>query len=88
MEKEINNILMQLQNNSIDINQATNLLLKLLSVSLPHQSLIETALDKLMIIRGEHPTRVRHPLYGEERQLAIDLVKHVLLNNKPDENEI
>ena len=52
------------------------------SVSLPHESQIESALDKLMIIRGEHPTRVRNPLYGEERQLAKDLVKYVLLSNE------
>ena len=49
--------------------------------SLPHESQIEEALDKLMIIRGEHPTKVRHPVYYQERQLAKDLVKHVILSN-------
>lgn len=49
-------------------------------ISLPHESQIDVALDKLLVIRGEHPTRVRNPLYGEERQLAKDLVKYVLLN--------
>jgi len=64
--------------------QLTNELCVLLGVSvpLPHESKIENALDKLMIIRGEHPTRVRNPLYGEERQLAKDLVKYVLLSNE------
>lgn len=64
--------------------QLTNELCVLLgvSVSLPHESKIEDALDKLMIIRGEHPTRVRNPLYGEERQLAKDLVKYVILSNE------
>lgn len=36
---------------------------------------LDKALDKLLIERGEHPTRVRNPLYGEERNLAKDLVK-------------
>lgn len=62
--------------------QAKLLILLGVCVSLPHDTQIETALDKLMIIRGEHPTKVRNPLYGEERQLAKDLVKYVLLSNK------
>jgi len=65
------------------IDEADKILLGLFSISvLPHESQIETALDKLMIIRGEHPTRVRNPIYDEERQLAKDLVKYVLLSNE------
>lgn len=36
---------------------------------------LDKALDELLIQRGEHPTRVRNPLYGEERELAKSLVK-------------
>lgn len=36
---------------------------------------LDNALDKLLIERGEHPSRVRHPIYGEERELAKGLVK-------------
>jgi hypothetical protein len=36
---------------------------------------LDKALDKLLIERGEHPTRVRNPLYGEERDLAKRLLK-------------
>jgi len=31
---------------------------------------IDVLLDKFLIERGEHPTRVRNPIYGEERDLA------------------
>ena len=31
---------------------------------------IDVLLDKFLIERGEHPTRVRNPIYGEERELA------------------
>lgn len=83
MKDKINDILLQMQNNRIDVGEASNQLFNLCIVSLPHESQIDEALDKLMIIRGEHPSRVRNPLYGEERQLAKDLVKYVLLlNNK------
>lgn len=67
--------------NAIHVGQ--KLPIQNVSVSLPHESQIEAALDKLIIIRGEHPTRVRNPLYGAERQLAIDLVKYVILSNGP-----
>jgi hypothetical protein len=43
---------------------------------------IEKALDELMIARGEHPTRVRNPLYGEERELAIALAKWAVADYK------
>lgn len=39
---------------------------------------LDTAIDKLLIERGEHPERVRNPLYGEERKLAKDLVRKVV----------
>jgi len=35
---------------------------------------LDQLLDQLLIARGEHPSRVRNPLYGEERKLAKDLV--------------
>jgi hypothetical protein len=44
-------------------------------VEVPDESQIEESIDKLLIQRGEHPTRVRNPYYGEERQLAKDLLK-------------
>lgn len=44
----------------------------------------EETLDILMIRRGEHPSRVRNPIYGEERQLALDLLKELL----PSDEEI
>jgi hypothetical protein len=43
---------------------------------------IEKALDELMIARGEHQTRVRNPLYGEERELAIALAKWAVADYK------
>jgi len=52
-----------------------------------HESEIDQALDTLMILRGEHKSRVRNPVYGEERQLAKDLLKHFIIslnNNIPD----
>ena len=83
MKKKINDLLLKMQSGENCIGDTANLLFDLrIQYSLPHESIIEQALDKLMIIRGEHPSRVRHPLYGEERQLAIDLVKYVLLNNE------
>jgi hypothetical protein len=39
---------------------------------------LDELLDGLLINRGEHPSRVRNPLYGEERQLAKDLVQKAL----------
>ena len=36
---------------------------------------LDKALDELLIERGEHPSKVRCPLYGEERDLAKRLVK-------------
>lgn len=36
---------------------------------------LDNILDKLLIERGEHPKRVRHAFYGEERELAKTLVK-------------
>lgn len=84
MKEQILKIAKDLEQGMITENEAQTLLLDLfgVSVSLPHESQIESALDKLLIIRGEHPARVRNPLYGEERQLAIDLVKYVLLSNE------
>ncbi len=84
MKEQIRKICTQINDGQIAVSQATEQLLDLfsVSVSLPHESEIETVLDKLMIIRGEHPTRVRNPIYGEERQLAKDLVKYVLLSNE------
>jgi hypothetical protein len=84
MKEQILKIAKDLEQGMITENEAQTLLLGLfgVSVSLPHESQIESALDKLLIIRGEHPARVRNPLYGEERQLAIDLVKYVLLSNE------
>ena len=39
---------------------------------------LDELLDGLLINRGEHSSRVRNPLYGEERQLAKDLVQKAL----------
>lgn len=39
---------------------------------------LDELLDGLLINRGEHFSRVRNPLYGEERQLAKDLVQKAL----------
>lgn len=39
---------------------------------------LDELLDTLLIGRGEHQSRVRNPLYGEERQLAKDLVQKTL----------
>lgn len=36
---------------------------------------IEQELDRIMILMGNHPSRVRNPIYGEERQLAKKLAK-------------
>ena len=84
MKTELSKIAQDLSQGTVTENEARSLLLGLLgvSVSLPHEGQIEAALDKLMIIRGEHPARVRNPLYGEERQLAKDLVKYVLLSDE------
>ena len=49
-------------------------------VTLPHESQIEAAIDKLMVIRGDHPSKIRNPIYSEERTLTKDVVKYVLLN--------
>lgn len=35
---------------------------------------VEKLIDDLLIKRGEHHSRVRNPLYSEERQLAKDLL--------------
>lgn len=79
-------------NNAIfqeQFDNITDLILELVNdsqhnvkVLMPHDTQIEDAIDKLLIIRGEHPTRVRNALYGEERQLAMDVVKYVLLNSE------
>ena len=42
---------------------------------MPSDEEIENKVDLLMIDRGEHPTRVRNPIYGEERKLTNDLFK-------------
>lgn len=39
---------------------------------------VECLIDELLIARGEHPSRVRNPLYGEERRLAKDLLDKYL----------
>ena len=36
---------------------------------------VESIIDSLLIERGEHPTRVRNAIYGEERKLAKDTYK-------------
>lgn len=43
------------------------------------QDEIEKVLDQLLIARGEHPTRVRNPIYGEERELAKALLNHFIV---------
>ena len=57
-------------------------------VELPSADEIEVIIDNLLIERGEHFSRVRNPLYGEERILAhntftkaIELIKGEGLNN-------
>lgn len=80
LKKEINDILLGVQNGDIEIGEASNQLVDIkVNFQLPHIDIIENSLDRLMIIRGEYPTRVRNPVYQEERILAVDLVKHVLL---------
>lgn len=44
---------------------------------------MEKLLDDLLIARGEHPSRVRHPIYGEERQLAKDFHNQALQSTGP-----
>lgn len=36
---------------------------------------LDEMIDEALIARGEHPTRVRNPLYGEERELAKTVAK-------------
>jgi leucyl-tRNA synthetase len=36
---------------------------------------IENKTDDLLIEQGHHPSRVRHPIYGEERTLGVALAK-------------
>jgi len=81
LKKKINDILLVMQNGTYDVGEAANLLYEL-HETLPHDSQIDVVLDKLLIMRGEHKSRVRNPIYGEERRLAVDLVKHVLLWEK------
>ena len=57
-----------------------NLVLAHVSGELPLPEIIESTIDTLLIKRGEHPDRVRNPLYGEERELAKALLK-VLCGN-------
>lgn len=49
---------------------------------------LDKALDKLLIERGEHPTRVRNPIYGEERDLAKKLVEVFCQPNGTDQGQM
>lgn len=46
---------------------------------------IDMFIDLYMIHRGDHPTRTRNPIYGEERQLAKNVAKQVIELLKKDE---
>jgi len=43
---------------------------------------LDKIIDELMIERGEHPSRVRNPIYGEERELAKNTVFRLLRRSK------
>lgn len=43
-----------------------------------NEKALDSIIDDLMIERGEHPSRVRNPIYGEERQLAKDTFYRML----------
>lgn len=43
---------------------------------------LDQVIDELMIERGEHPDRVRNPIYSEERELAKNTVFRLLRHSK------
>jgi len=60
-------------------------------MKLSREEQIDTFIDLYMVERGDHPTRLRNPIYGEERELCkkvalamIELIKDeqktILLN--------
>ena len=51
-------------------------------VQLPSEDEIETMIDNLLIERGEHPSRVRGCLYGEERETAKKLAIQLITETK------